>query len=514
MRNSSLTASIHILDDDSLLNVFHLYRPFLLGEDEEDENYRISGGSKGWECGRWWYNLAHVCQRWRDVVLGSAAYLGVSLVCKNGTPVADMLAHSPPLPLVIDYFFDEDNDFTAEDEEGAIFALKQYDRVRRVRLYMPPTSLQKFITTMDEGYPILEHLIIWHPLEDKTTILTFSETFQAPHLRHFALESFALSIGSPLLTTAVGLVTFCLAMVNPSTYFHPNTLLQWLSFMPQLETLVINFLFPECSRHVGNRFTHTAITTPVTLPNLRCFRFGGVTAYSEALLYRISAPRLEKLQIELFNQLTFSVPRLLHFVDATDNLRFKTVEFWFSEEKVDVVVYPHEEAGMFALRIVVICCHLDWQVSSASQIFNTLSPVFSAVEHLTFEHGEHSRSSEEHNEVDPTEWHKLLSSFRKVKTLRVSTGLVKELSRCLQLDDGGLTLELLPELQELTYFGSGDAGDAFTSFIEARQDVGRSITLLRRSPSPDPSSRASSAPSSERSSIKPTSGEAGSDLDT
>ena len=409
--------------------------------------------------------------------LGSAAYLDVSLVCTKGTPVADMLAHSPPLPLLIDYSFVENNDFTAEDEEGVILALKQYDRVCRVRLIMPPTSLQKFITIMDDEYPILEHLIIGHHAEDKTTILTFPETLQAPHLRHLLLIGFALPIESRLLTTAVGLVTLFLGMINPSTYFHSNTLLQWLSFMPQLETLSINYDFPVRSRPVGGQFTHTAIMTLVTLPNLRHFSFYGVAAYLEALLYRISAPRLERLQIGFFNQLTFSVPRLLHFVGTTENLRFKTARFEFFEEKVDVEVYPYEEADTYALLIIVNCCHLDWQVSSVAQIFNALSPVISAVEQLTFTHEVHGQSSEEHNEVDRSEWRKLLSSFRNVKSLRIATGLVKELSLCLQSDDGELPLELLPELQELTYSGSGDSGNAFTSFINARLDAGRPITL-------------------------------------
>jgi len=126
MGNSPRTPSIHILDDDSLLHVFYLYRPFLLGEDEGDVG-RLFGGWERWARGRWWYKLSHVCQRWRNVILGSATYLGVSLVCTYGTPVADMLAHSPPLPLVIDYF-NGDCDMT-EDEEGAILALKQRDRV-------------------------------------------------------------------------------------------------------------------------------------------------------------------------------------------------------------------------------------------------------------------------------------------------------------------------------------------------------------------------------------------------
>src|ERR1700722_15898529 len=245
MGNSLRTASIHILDDDSLLNVFHLYRPFLLGEDEED--YRLWGGDKGWERGRWWYELSHVCQRWRKVILGSASYLGLSLVCTFGTPVADMLAHSPPLPLDIDYR-NGNRDIAAEDEEGAILALKHYNRLRRVRLVMPATSLQKLIVAMDDEYPILEYLIIMRPLEDKSSIFQFPETLQAPNLRHLYLFGFALPMGSRLLTTAVGLVTLGLIMVHPSTYFHPNILLRWLSFMPQLETLIVPFLFPVPNR--------------------------------------------------------------------------------------------------------------------------------------------------------------------------------------------------------------------------------------------------------------------------
>ena len=131
------------------------------------------------------------------------------------------------------------------------------------------------------------------------------------------------------------------------------------------------------------------------------------------------------------------------------------------------------------------------------------------MDHLTLEHSVHSQSSEEHDEADPTEWRKLLTSFRNVKTLCITKGLVKKLSRCLELDDGELPLELLPALQELTYLGSGNTGDTFTSFIKARQDAGRSITLFRRSPSPDPT-----LPSSKPSSVTLASSEAESDLNT
>ena len=45
-----------------------------------------------------------------------------------------------------------------------------------------------------------------------------------------------------------------------------------------------------------------------------------------------------------------------------------------------------------------------------------------------------------------------------MKTLHVDDGLVRDLSRSLQKDDGELSLEILPELQELRYSESGDTG--------------------------------------------------------
>jgi hypothetical protein len=93
-----------------------------------------------------------------------------------------------------------------------------------------------------------------------------------------------------------------------------------------------------------------------------------------------------------------------------------------------VEVYPREEAEVYSLSISVFCWHLDWQVSSVAQIFNLLSPLFSAVEHVTLQHEVHTRSSKEHNEADCTEWRQLLGSFRNVKTLRIAEGLVEGLS--------------------------------------------------------------------------------------
>jgi hypothetical protein len=165
-------------------------------------------------------------------------------------------------------------------------------------------------------------------------------------------------------------------------------------------------------------------------------------------------------------------------MNTNENFRFDRVEFDFYDERVHVGVYPLE-AETVAFSINVKSWHLDWQVTSVAQIFNGLSQMFSTVEHLSLGHGVHSQSSEEHNEVERTEWRKLLRSFRNVKTLRIGNGLVEDLSCCLRLEDGEDPLEVLPELQELTYSRSGNAGDAFTSFVDSRQNAARPVTLIQ-----------------------------------
>ena len=124
-----------------------------------------------------------------------------------------------------------------------------------------------------------------------------------------------------------------------------------------------------------------------------------------------------------------------------------------------------------------------------AQISNSLGQVFSAVENLILTHEEHSRSSEEHNEVDRAEWRELFRPFSDAKGLWVDDGLVEGVSGCLESEDREPPLEVLPELRKTAYTGSRNNGDSFTSFIDARRNAGRPITLIHPpSPSPDPSS--------------------------
>ncbi|KAI9512947.1 hypothetical protein F5148DRAFT_559957 [Russula earlei] len=436
---------VHILDNDSLLNIIYYCRPVLIDEDQADENDILLGGE--WCRERWWYKLAHVCRRWRCLILSSSSHLGLRLVCTYGTPVADMLAHSPPLPLIIDYT-DKDREATAEDDEGILIALQHRNRVRWVRVWRPVPNLEKLIMAIDEEFPMLEYLYIG-PSTKHDTSLILPKTLQAPHLRHLILYNFTFPIGSPFLTTIPALVTLSLNDILPSDFLPLDVFLRQLSLIPQLEMLGIRFRSPIPDIDIQRQLLRSPIMTYVILPNLHSLSFKGTSAYLEAFLARITAPVLEKLQIVFFNQLIFSIPHLLQFTSARENLRFRSARIKFSTHGVDMRVEPREGTRACTFHMHVICQHLDWQVGSAAQIFNALRTVFSAVKSLTLEYGGHGIESEFRQEADRTEWHELLRSFNRLKNLRVDNDLIQEVSRSLQVENEGSLKELLPELKEL-----------------------------------------------------------------
>ncbi|KAI0263325.1 hypothetical protein BGY98DRAFT_1182110 [Russula aff. rugulosa BPL654] len=361
---------------------------------------------------------------------------------------------------------------TAEDKEGIFLALTNLI----ASLY--PCSvvfqdLQKFIMVIDHELPILEYLVV-RMTRDHDATFVFPETIRAPRLRHLVLDS---------------LVKLCLFMGDSSTFINPNSLLQWISPLSQLETLEIT-IFPN--RKMGTQPSHTPTITHATLPYLRLLNFRGVCAYLEVLIRQIATPRLERLRVMFSEQHSYSIPCLAQFMNTTENkrLRFDSAKFEFSDDGVRLVTYPHEDNKWCSFSISVDCWDFTGDTSHITQIVDALGQVFSAVKHLVLVYVEPHWSPEKHfgYGLDRTEWHKILRPFSNVKNLRVNQGLVEEFSRYLRLDDGVLPPEILPELQGLTYSGNSNPGDAFTSFIDARQNAGRPVSfkLVHRTPNPSP----------------------------
>jgi len=109
-------------------------------------------------------------------------------------------------------------------------------------------------------------------------------------------------------------------------------------------------------------------------------------------------------------------------------------------------------------------------------MFRTL---FSRAEHLNLKYDRYFISSEWNDEADRTQWRELLRTFDNAKTLSIEYELIGQLSRSLQPGEGESPMDLLPELQKLSYYALGPSDDSFAPFIEARKRAGRLVTEIR-----------------------------------
>jgi hypothetical protein len=465
---TSPSRGIHILNVDVLLSIFDIYR--LANPDEYYDGRLVI---MAWARQRWWYKLVHVCRQWRNIILQSPSLLNLHLFCTHGVPVAYMLAHSPPLPLIIFYnCTDQSPDLTAQDESDILLALSHRDRVRRILLWVHHPNLGKFITVMEGRFPVLERMGI-----NSQTEVVLPVTFQAPNLRHLGLTLASLPIPSPLLTTTTRLAYLNLNEIPPSAYFPPSYLLARLSLTLQLEVLTIRFFSPLPNRDVEKQLLHAPSITQLTLPKLRRFMFRGAATYLDGLVDRISAPSLHSLSICLYGETSFTgftVPRLAHFLQSSENLRFGSVKVAFDANSVSL------DAGtprFPRLELQILCGYLDRQVASAVDIFGALSPVLSVAEKVTLTDASINRSLALRDDVERRQWRELLRPFTNVKTIHVQRNLVGKIFNSLLPAEGESPVEPLPNLEEVRYSGGLDSRDAVSAFVDARRAAGHLVSL-------------------------------------
>ena len=447
--------AIDMLNDDILLLVFNHYRLDI----EIDWNARLG-----------WSKLSHVCRRWRHLVFGSVFYLGIHILCTNGTPLVDTLVHLPPLPLVVDYQYATAT-IGARDELGIFHAFQLRDRLHRVVLRVPPSILAQLLVLMDEPFPVLEHLSLSSSGEDGT-ILQLPKPLLAPNLRHLTVRGIALPKKFLFLSSTVSLVTLTLTnrdFVN----FLPHHLVARLRSFPQLEELSIGFSIPSPTTKTEpfQEIEHA----PVTLPSLKRLTFQGISAYLNNFVAQIRAPLLEQLSITLLNQISFALSHLSHFTNTTQGLMLPIAKIIFKDSAVSIIT-GHGPSN-FSLH--VMCKHFESQVDIAARICSALRHALSSIKQLTINF-EGQRVPEEWQDdvVDSTTWRELLVPFTGVRKLRICHPLAWELSCVLHWAEIGSDPEILPSLDELDLELEEEHTDnGFVSFIEARQAAGRLVLL-------------------------------------
>ena len=456
---SLLYTTANTLNSDILLRIFDICRL----DDEAKWNLQTR-----------WCTLSHVCRKWRHLIHESFFHLNMHVLFTNGTPPLDMLAHLPPLPLVINY---RSGDPT-ETDTGVLQAIQQRDRIRRIVLQASAMTLDKWILLMDAPFLSLETLsLLSTTIPEEGTSPALPRSFLAPNIRRLDLRGVFLSTRLSLLTTTHFLTTLKLTEIQGPGYFTPDDLVTQLQHLLQLEELFIGFSTPMPRPNAEGELSLPPMPLTI-LPTLRRLGFRGVSAYLESLIARISAPFLERFDITLFNQLTFTLPNLTQFTGTTERLRLPVANIVFDRGAVSVVVSSGEQSGEATLSFQISCKHLDWQIDSATQVCAALVPIISAAEELTLDFEEQSLPSDWQNDVDDMVWHELLGPFNGVKKLCIGYPFASEFSSAMQSDDPQLVLGLLPELQELeAELEVAETDEAFAVFIEARQLASRPVRL-------------------------------------
>ncbi|KAH9018838.1 hypothetical protein EDB84DRAFT_636918 [Lactarius hengduanensis] len=453
-----LYTSINTLNDDTLLGIFNHYLPV---------------ARDNWKPRLGWFELAHVCRRWRHLIYESAFHLDAYILCTKGAPVVDLLSLLPPLPLVITYQF---TTVRVQDELEISHALRLRNRVRRVSLRIPPSSLRKLLVLLEEPFPRLERLSLSSTF-DRDMTLTLPKTFLAPNLRHLKLLGVNLSSELPLPSSTDSLVTLTLENIRD---FLPEHLITRLGSFRQLEELSIDFSSPLRHSSAESELLD-ALETPVTLLKLKCFTFRGISAYLESIIAQIRAPHLEQLNITLFDQVAFALPHLSHFANTTEGLKLPMTEIIFESDAVAVVMNHRKlqlgkQPPSFKLRVMhKVDRHR--QIDCAAKICSALMPMLSGAEELALIVWRRYWSN---GGSDPLSamWHKLLRPFIGVKTLHICRNLQQEVARALRADDAGFDPRFLPSLQELVPdISKGYTNSSFTPFIHTRQIAGRPVSV-------------------------------------
>ena len=447
-----------MLSDNVLLEIFDFYRTY--------NHVHSLGVVWKWN----WHVLAHVCQRWRQIVFSSPQRLKLQILCKRGTPVRKNLGIWPPFPIALSMS-------RITPYEDAIAALEHPDRVCFVRFYATGFQLGKLVTVMQKPFPMLSSLSI---VSDRTALVLPAEFLggSAPCLRVINLNGIPYPALPTLLSSTSDLVTLHLRDIPSTGYILPETMAACLARLPRLEDYIIDFhrATPRLDRICPPPATR------IILPALTSFQFHGYSEYLEELVARIDIPRANQIQIFYLNRLVdFQVPQLSEFIDRSMGLRLtpsRSAHVSFCRERVTFTLHRHANCQGWdpveSLGTTVSFQAIRWQVSHMAQVLSQFFATLFTVVHLETQFKE----DDEVEGRDDVEWLHLFHQFPAVRMLRVTS----ELAGFAALALGGirreLVADLLPSLELICFEGQPASSVEKFEFVATRRLSGRSVTVV------------------------------------
>ena len=223
-------------------------------------------------------------------------------------------------------------------------------------------------------------------------------------------------------------------------------------------TIVFSFPFPSTE---WERLDE--IGAPITLPCLKYLRFGGLGAYLESLIAQIRVPLLDRLTIDLCDQIAFAPPHLFRMVNITKVFNFSSAMVMF--RLYEVFVYMEHDHGI--VQVSVGSLALQEQIEVAARIYDALIPTLSDVEKLSLFF--YQQELPRHIWAENATWHDFLRRFIGVKLICTDNALFDELSYALQVDEVRSDPGFLPNLQNV---------DAKDKSLTTRRVVGSPVQFL------------------------------------
>jgi hypothetical protein len=434
---------INGLPDEVLLEIFDFYRQGIIYRQgivlQYDDQWRKKYG---------WFNLAHVCRRWRAVMLASSSRLDINIVVGPEKPDNIKTILSGHLPILIDYL--ELWNLLDIVTDNALWrmraALGHRDRVREISISFGAgygAMFDKFIkATTNCHFPALEILVLDFPSclerDIPATFLRGPDRSDLP-LRCLRLFGSSLESASRLLLSATALTELTLKITSLPAVFDPS----------QGSFLLSCLQGTQCLRHLDlttpydfrDHQSQDSIATPkdiVPLLKLTRFHFSGPTTFLNDFMCGLSAPSLQDARFWVDEK-----SPVLYLSRAIDDVseEFRSVSVTFNRFDFDLVSSTNSgEVDHF--KPASFKFNMNSSPYSINSINSTPSTKLAMVEELTLNFFSSNYTYLE----DVFSLREFLRQFRSVRLLRVNP-FVWQVGRYLKQDDDGEAV--LPVLEQV-----------------------------------------------------------------
>ena len=226
--------------------------------------------------------LAHLCRRWRAIILASPQRLHLRVTCGPRTPVKTSLDIWPPFPIAISS--SPPHTVKEKGEKKIVAALEHRDQISDLDLFdAVGTSLKRWVIAMQGPLPALTDLYLGTFRGESLVVLpdAFLGRYP-PRLRTFTLHGVAFPAFPKFVLHATHIVSLSLSDIPDSGYSSVSleAMATCLATLPDLETIRIKFRSPPSSP--------LQIPLPPrmrsVLPALTFFQFNGVSEYLERVI--------------------------------------------------------------------------------------------------------------------------------------------------------------------------------------------------------------------------------------